>query len=102
MTFLLLQFTNAILAASSAWIFFRAPTLWDDQAIVYSTVAGTFLACLTAIFLGGSMLFSENSRKSHFIHLVLTLAFAGFQGWLLFQMGRNMGLIELIKSRLGL
>ena len=101
MTFLLLQFTNAVLAITSAWIYFRAPTLWDDQAVVFSTVAGTFLACLTAIFLGGSMVFSEHGRKSHFVHIALTLAFAGAQGYLLYLTGRDLGLIQLIKTRLG-
>lgn len=100
MTFLLLQFTNAVLAAASTWIFFRAPTLWDDQALVYCTVAGTFIACLTAILIGGSLVFSERSRKSHFIHIALTLAFAGWQGYLLYLAGRESGLLQIIKSRL--
>ena len=101
MTFLLLQFTNAVLAATSAWIFFRVPTLWDDQAVVYSTAAGTFMACLTAIFLGASMVVSDSGRKSHFINLALTLAFAGWQGYLLYLTSRELGLIHIIKSRLG-
>jgi hypothetical protein len=100
MTFLLLQFTNAVLAAASAWIFFRAPTLWDDQALVYSTVAGTLVACLTAVFIGGSLVFSEQGRRSHFIHIALTLAFAGWQGYLLYLAGRELGLLQIIKSRL--
>ena len=59
------------------------------------------LGGLTAIFLGGSLVASESGRKSHFVHLVLTLAFAGWQGYILFLTGREMGLIQLIKSRLG-
>jgi hypothetical protein len=33
--------------------------------------------------------------------MALTLAFTGWQGWLLFLAGRDMGLIQIIKSRLG-
>lgn len=101
MTFLLLQIVNAMLAAASALIHLRFPTLWEDQAIVYSTMAGTLMACLTTVLLGAAMVFSDEIRKGHFIYLLLTLAFAGLQGYLLFLTGRDLGIIHLIKSRLG-
>lgn len=102
MALLLLQIANAALAAASLGIHFLAPALWDDQAIVFSTLAGTLLACVTAIALGGSLLGSQAIRwRTMLIHLVLTLAFAAAQGWLLYLTGRDMGVVQLLKSRLG-
>lgn len=102
MTFLLLQIVNAILAAASLGIHFLLPTLWDDQAIVFSTLAGSLLASLTAVALGISMLLAgESKSRGTLVHLVLTLGFAGLQGWLLFLTGRDLGIIHMIKSRLG-
>jgi len=90
------------LAGASAWIHFRAPHLWDDQAILYSTMTGTAIASFTAIFLGLSMLFAVESRgRTLFINLFLTLLFAAAQGYLLWLTGKDMGIIQLIKSRLG-
>lgn len=101
MTFTILQAMNAVLAAGTLFIHFRHPTLWDDQAIVYTTLAGTFLACLTALFLGTAMLFSDSSRKGYFLHLALTLGFAAVQGYFLYLTGRDLGILHLIKSRMG-
>lgn len=101
MTFLLLQAVNVLLAASTLWIRFRNPGLWDDQAMVFSTVAGTVLASLTAVLLGASMVLAGEIRRSHILHLLLTLLFAGLQGAMLYITGRDLGIIHLIKSRLG-
>lgn len=101
MTFLLLQAANLALAVATAWIRFRDPHLWDDQAIVYSTVSGALLASLTALLLGIAMYLAEESRwKSHAIHLLLTLGFVGLQGWLLWKTGQELGVIHILQWRL--
>ncbi|HLP39947.1 MAG TPA: hypothetical protein VK465_00440 [Fibrobacteria bacterium] len=103
LTFLLLQLANLALAAASAWIHFRNPHLWGDQAMVYSTLTGTFLASFTALLLGLVLVFASESRwASMALNLVLTLAFAGGQGWLLWLTGREFGLVQLLKLKLGL
>lgn len=102
LTFMLLQAVNAVLAAASLWIHFRNPALWDDQAIVFSTVSGSIMASLTAMLLGAALLFSAEAKwKSNFIHLVLTLSFAGIQGYLLYLTSRELGILQLLKSKLG-
>jgi hypothetical protein len=101
-TFLLLQLSNAALAAATLWIHFRNPFLWDDQAIVISTCAGTAAASLTAIILGLYLVFSSESKwGAAILNLLLTLAFAGLQGYFLFLTGRDLGIIQLLKNRMG-
>ncbi|MDB5104537.1 MAG: hypothetical protein JWP91_2226 [Fibrobacteres bacterium] len=102
LTFLLLQLTNAVLAAATLWIHFRNPFLWDDQAIVASTCAGTVAASLTAIILGLALIFgSESKWGPAILNLALTLAFAALQGYFLFLTGRDLGIFQLVKSKLG-
>lgn len=102
LTFLLLQVVNTVLVAASLWIHFRNPAIWDDQAIVFSTIAGVVIACLTAMLLGAALLFSAEAKwKSNLVHLVLTLSFAAVQGYLLFLTSRDMGLLQLLKNKLG-
>jgi hypothetical protein len=99
---LLLQIANAILAAATLWIRFRAPFLWDDQGILFSTCAGTLTACITVLLLGISLLSDEDSKwGSTLLNLILALAFSGLQGYYLFSAGRDMGLLQILKSRLG-
>jgi hypothetical protein len=99
---LLLQLVNAALAAATLWIHFRAPLLWDDQAIVFATCAGTLAACLTALLLGLVLLFgSETKWGAILLNLVLTLGFAGLQGYFLFFTGRDLGVLRILKARLG-
>jgi hypothetical protein len=100
MTFLLLQLANAALAALSLYIHFRNPHLLDDQALVYSVLTGCLLASITAIALGFAFIVGENKGKSNSVHLVLTLAFAGVQGWLLWEASRELGLLKLIQGAL--
>lgn len=102
MTFLLLQLVNLALAAFSAWIHFKNPLMWDDQAMVISACAGTLCASLTAILLGLALVFGEETKwGAAILNLLLTLAFGGWQGYLLFLLGRDMGIVNLIKARLG-
>lgn len=102
MAFLLLQIANAALAAASLGVHFLNPSLWDDQALLFSTLAGALLACLTAVALGLSLLFSgEHKWGRTLVHLLLTLGFAALQGWLLYTAGRDIGILQLIESRLG-
>lgn len=102
MTFLLLQIANVAMAVATLWIHFRNPFMWDDQAIVISTCAGTLAASFTAILLGISLVFSEETKwGAAFINLLLTLAFAALQGYFLFLTGRDMGIYQLIKAKLG-
>jgi hypothetical protein len=102
LTFLLLQLTNAALGASTLWIHFRNPFLWDDQAIVISTCAGVLGASLTAIILGLSLMFrSQFKWSAALLNLGLALAFAGLQGYYLFLTGRDLGLFRLLKAKLG-
>jgi hypothetical protein len=102
LTFLLLQLANAVLAAGTLWIHFRNPFLWDDQAIVISTCAGTAVASLTAIMLGLSLLFSSESKAgAALLNLLLTLGFAGLQGYYLFFTARDLGILQLLKSKFG-
>jgi hypothetical protein len=99
---LFLQLANAALAAATLWIRFRAPFLWDDQAIVFSTCAGTLTACLTALLLGIALLTDEESKWGPtLLNLFLALACSGLQGYFLFSAGRDMGLLHILKSRLG-
>lgn len=99
---LFLQIANAALAAATLWIRFRAPFLWDDQAIVFSACAGTLTASFTALLLGIALLTDEESKwGSTLLNLVLALASAGLQGYFLFVAGRDMGLLRVLKSRLG-
>ena len=99
---ILLQIVNAALAAATLWIRFRAPFLWDDQGIVYSTCAGTLAACFTALLLGMAMLADEDTNwGATLLNLVLTLGFAGLQGYFLFTVGQDLGILRLLKSRLG-
>ena len=102
---LFLQLVNAAFAAASLWIHFRAPLLWDDQAIVFSACAGTLAACVTALLLGLILLFgseaSETKWGSILLNLILTLGFAGVQGYFLFSAGRDLGVLHLLKARLG-
>jgi hypothetical protein len=102
-TFLLLQLANAVLAGGSAWIYFRNPALWDDQALVLCVLAGMMSASFTAILLGVSMVFSRESRALFLaVHLLLTLAFAGAQGYLLWKLGHDMGLTHYLRAKLGM
>jgi hypothetical protein len=99
---LLLQIANLILAAATLWIRFRAPFLWDDQGIVFSTCAGTLTACLTALLLGIALLTDEDSKWGPtLLNLVLALGFSGLQGFFLFAASRDMGLLHVLKARLG-
>lgn len=99
---LLLQIVNVALGAATLWIHFRAPLLWDDQAIVFSTCAGTLAACVTALLLGMVLLFGAESKwGSILLNLALTLGFAGLQGYYLFSLGRDLGVLRILKARLG-
>lgn len=101
-TFLLLQLANLALAAATLWIRFKDPFLWDDQAIVVATVAGSLSACLTALMLGISLVFSEETKwGAAILNLFLILAFAGLQGYFLFLTGRDLGVVHLFKAKLG-
>lgn len=100
--FLLLQIANLALAGASLWIHFRAPHLWDDQAIVFSTVTGTLVASFTAVLLGAAMILAAEMRwKTHFANLFLTLLFVSGQGYLLYLAGHDTGLIQLLQLKLG-
>jgi hypothetical protein len=100
-TFVLLQSINAALAAATLWIRFRNPFLWDDQGIVYSTCAGALFACLTAVLLGMALVFGEETKwGSAILNLLLTLAFAGMQGYFLYLTGRDLGVLHLLKAKL--
>src|SRR4051812_37247604 len=100
LTFLLLQLTNFALAAASLWIHFRNPLMWDDQAIVFSSSAGALSASLTAIILGIQFMFAKETKPaSAAINLVLTLGFAALQLYLLFLTGRDLGLMQILKSK---
>jgi len=99
---LFLQLVNAAFAAASLWIHFRAPLLWDDQAIVFTACFGTLAACVTALLVGLSLLFgSETKWGSILLNLILTLGCAGLQGYFLFSTGRDLGVLHLLKARLG-
>jgi hypothetical protein len=102
LTFLLLQLTNALLAAATLWIRFKDPFLWDDQAILISTGAGLLGGSLTAIILGLSLVFrSEFKRGAALLNFVLALAFSVLQGYYFFVAGRDLGVLQLLKSKLG-
>ncbi len=102
LTFLLLQAANLILAAATLWIHFKAPFLWDDQAIVLSACGGTLMASLTAILIGLTLAFRNDTKWGAVIlNLMLTLAFAGLQGYFLFLTGRDLGLFQMLKAKLG-
>lgn len=102
LTFLLLQLTNLTLAAASLWLHFRNPLMWDDQAVVVSVCAGTLSVSLTAILLGITLAFGEEIKWGRtFLNLLLVLAFGALQGYLLFMMGRDLGIIQMVKARLG-
>jgi hypothetical protein len=99
---LLLQIANLVLAAATLWIRFRAPFLWDDQGIVFSSCAGTLTACLTALLLGIALLTDEDSKwGAALLNLVLALGFSALQGFFLFSASRDMGLLQVLKARLG-
>ena len=101
-TFILLQFANLVLAGATLWIRFRDPFLWDDQAIVVSTCAGALSASITALMLGLTLVFSEETKwGAAILNLLLTLAFAGLQGYFLFLTGRDLGVLQLLKAKLG-
>lgn len=102
LTFILLQFANLALAAGTLWIHFRNPFMWDEQAIVIFTCAGTLGASLTAILIGINLVFGEDAKfGAALLNLLLTLAFAGLQGYFLFLTGRDMGIFQIIKAKLG-
>ena len=102
MALLLLQIANAFLAAATLWIRFRAPFLWDGQAIVFSTCAGVLSASFTALALGISLLARDEIKwGSILLNLALTLAFAGTQGYFLYATGSDLGLLRILKARLG-
>jgi hypothetical protein len=99
---LLLQIANTVLAGATLWIHFRAPLLWDDQAIVYATCAGTLAASVTALVLGLSLLLDEEIQWAPvLLNLALTLVFSGLQGYYLLFTGRDLGVLRILKSRLG-
>lgn len=99
---LLLQLANLGLGAATLWIRFRAPFLWDDQGIVFSTCAGTLTACFTALLLGIALLTDEDAKWGPaLLNLALALGFAGLQGFFLFASARDMGLLHVLKARLG-
>lgn len=102
LTFFLLQLINFTLAGSSAWLHFRNPLMWDDQAILISVCGGTLCASLTAILLGLNLVFREDNKfLPTFLNLVLTLGFGGLQGYLLYLLGRDFGIMNLIKTQFG-
>ena len=101
-TFLLLQLANLALAAATAWTFFRNPHLWEGQALAASACAGGLLACLTVLLLGIYLLLAGESRKLFFIvHLALALGCAAGQGYVLYLLGRDVGILHIFKSRFG-
>jgi hypothetical protein len=98
----LLQIVNVALGAATLWIHYRAPLLWDDQAIVFSTCAGTLAACASALLIGLVLLFGEETKWGPMLlNLALTLGFAGLQGYFLFFAGRDLGVLRILKARLG-
>ncbi len=102
LTFILLQATNAALAAASLWLHFKNPFMWDDQAIFFAVCAGTLSACLTAIILGITLIFRDQLKWGPvLINLLLALGFGVLQGYLLFQTGRDLGVFHFLKARLG-
>lgn len=101
-TFLLLQLANLAFGAATLWIRFQDPFLWDDQAIVFSTAAGALAACVTVVLLGLSLVLGEDTRwGAVLLNLALALGFAGLQGYFLFLAGRDMGVLRILKARLG-
>ncbi len=101
-TFILLQVINTLFALATVWIHFKNPFLLDDQGIVISTLAGMISISLTAILLGFSFIFSENNKLvPSLINLLLTLGFAAVQGYSLFLLGIDLGIIQMLKSKLG-
>lgn len=102
LTFILLHLANLSLAGSSAWLHFKNPMLWDDQALFISVCAGSLCASLTAILLGLNLILREDNKfLPSLINLILTLAFGGFQGYLLYLVGRDFGILQLIKNQFG-
>jgi hypothetical protein len=102
MALLFLQLVNAAFAAASLWIHFRAPLLWDDQAIAFTACAGALAVCVTALLLGLILLLgTETKWGSILLNLVLVLGFAGLQGYFLYSTGRDLGILHLLKARLG-
>jgi hypothetical protein len=102
LTFILLQTLNFIFAGSSAWIHFKDPLLWDDQAILVSVGAGTVCASITAVLLGLNLVFREDNKFiPSLINLLLGLAFGAGQGYLLYLIGRDYEILKLIKSQFG-
>lgn len=102
LTFLLLHLTNAALAAGTTWIHYRNPFLWDDQAIFISSSAGVLVASLTAILFGVSLVFRSETKWGAMIgNLFLILSFAGIQGYFLYLTGRDLGIFQILKSKLG-
>ena len=102
LTFFLLHMGNVALAAASAWIYYRNPNFMDDQAIFFSVVVGSVLSWLTAIITGLALVFSNNIKwKSATLNVLLTLGFAAFQGYFLYLTSREVGLLQLLKSKLG-
>ena len=101
-TFLLLQLFNLALAGTTAWSRFRVPHLWEGHALAASVCAGALLASLTVLLLGVYLLASNESRKGFFTaHLAVALGCVAWQGWMLFLLGREVGLLHIFKSRLG-
>lgn len=101
-TFVLLQTINFVLVAASLWIHIKSPLMWDDQAMLISSAAGTLSASLTTIFIGLFLVLREETKwGSILFNLGLAFGFGGLQGFFLFHLLRDIGFFQIIKSKMG-
>jgi len=67
-----------------------------------SSATGMLAASFTGIFLGIILAFrSEIKWGSMLANMALAIAFAGLQGYFLFLTGRDLGIVQFLKSKLG-
>jgi len=82
----------------SAWIFWKQPELLNSQALLYTSLLGLSLACLSLLIISFSAIIrAEIIWLSFVLNIFLSLLFIAGQGYCLYWLSRENGLWDLIK-----
>ncbi len=96
-TLLLMQIANFALAGVSAWLYYWNLNHLGGQAVIYSAGTGFVITCATLLILGLNLLVTPAVRWLGFLlHFILALTFFGFQGYLFYFVGNQLGLFSFL------
>ena len=93
-----LQTLNTLLLLASGWIYWKDPELLNSQALLYTSLLGLSLACITLLLLSIITLIKAEVRWPSFIaNIFLGLLFTTGQGYCLYWLSRENGLWDVIQ-----